>query len=277
VVLLTDGQPTAGESDCTRIRNNIVNTNTARSSVFCLGFGSDVDFDFLRAISMENFGQAIKISTSGDPTNQITDFYRTISTPLLMQMDFGFSENVYDVSQESADYLFAGTDIAITGRFERCESFDMEINATGRNGVRTFTDTVNVGGNDKNPFVARLWAYQEIEKIMEQMEVYGETSELVDRVVELSCQYDFITEYTCFVVEIDDLNVWYPEDLEGQQEEPEFPPEEEEDDNGSNRSRSSLPFQDSPSENDDMVNHFEGVMICKWTEEKKAVFEPRNR
>ncbi|MDP6155192.1 MAG: VWA domain-containing protein [Candidatus Thermoplasmatota archaeon] len=277
VVLLTDGQPTAGETDSTRLRNNIVNANTAHSSVFCLGFGSDVDFDFLRAISMENFGQAIKISTSGDPTNQITDFYRTISTPLLMQMNFGFSENVYDVSMESADYLFAGTDIAITGRFERCDSFEMEINATGRNGVRTFTDTVTVGENDNNPFVARLWAYQEIEKIMEQMEVYGETPELVDRVVELSCQYDFITEYTCFVVEIDDLNVWYPEDLEGQQEEPEFPPEEEEDDNGSNRSRSSLPFEDSPPDNDEPIHHFERDVIYRWTEEKKAVFEPRNR
>jgi len=277
VVLLTDGQPTAGETDSTRIRNNIVTANTAHSSVFCLGFGSDLDFDFLRAISMENFGQAIKISTSGDPTNQITDFYRTISTPLLLQMDFDFSEDVYDVSQQSADYLFAGTDIAITGRFERCDSFEVEINATGRNGVRTFSDTVNVGGTDKNPFVARLWAYQEIEKIMEQMEVYGETAELVNRVVELSCQYDFITEYTCFVVEIDDMNVWYPEDLEGQQEEPEFPPEEEEDDNGSNRSRSSLPFEDCPPDNDGAFHHFERDVICRWTEEKKAVYEPKNR
>ena len=277
VVLLTDGQPTVGETDSTRIRNNIVNANTAHSSVFCLGFGSDLDFDFLRAISMENFGQAIKISTSGDPTNQITDFYRTISTPLLMQMDFGFSDDVYDISMESADYLFAGTDIAITGRFERCDSFEMEINATGRNGIRTFTDTVNVGENDNNPFVARLWAYQEIEKIMEQMEVFGETQELVDRVVELSCQYDFLTEYTCFVVEIDDLNVWYPEDIEGQQEEPEFPPEEEDDDNGSNRSRSSMPFEDCSSDNDDELHHFERDVIYRWTEERKAAYEPRNR
>ncbi len=248
VVLLTDGQPTSGETTLARIRDNIMSANTMHASVFCLGFGGDVDFDFLRAISMENFGQGIKISEYGDATSQITDFYKTISTPLLQQLTFSFSDEVGDVSRTSADYLFAGTDIVITGRFVEADSIDIIIDARSRNGQRRFTDTIYLSGDNRNPFVARLWAYQQIENILEQMEVFGERQDLRERVIELSCQYNFLTKYTCFLVEVDDENVWNPENDGGDEyepdPEPEEEPEEDDDTNSSNRSRSWNPLDE---------------------------------
>ena len=274
VVLLTDGNPTAGVTNTDSIRNNIEDANTMHSSIFCLGFGGDVDFDFLRAIGMENYGQAIKISEYGDPTTQIMDFYKTISTPLLQSLDFSFSPEVYDVSETGADYLFAGTDIAITGRFTRTETIDIFIDAISRNGNRQFADTMEVQENADNPFVARLWAYQQIEKIIEEMEVFGETSDLIQQVVDLSCEYNFLTEYTCLVIEVDDMNVWNPENEEAGEEEPEPEPEPEEepDDEGnaSNRSRAWCPFRVDEEKNDDTF-HPEGTERERWTEEKKTV------
>ena len=278
VVLLTDGNPTAGVTPTNSIRNNIKDANTMRSSVFCLGFGADVDFTFLQATSMENYGQAIKISEYGDPTTQITDFYKTISTPLLQSLDFSFSPEVYDVSETDADYLFAGTDIAVTGRFTQTETIDIAIDALGKNGNRQFADTVDIGENDDNPFVARLWAYQKIESIIEEMKVFGETSDLIQQVVDLSCEYNFLTEYTCFVIEVDDLNVWNPENEEAVQEDPEPEPEEEPEEdpddegNASNRSRAWSPFPVEKENNDDIA-HPEGTERERWTEERKTVIE----
>lgn len=248
VVLLTDGNPTSGETDIETIRNNIMAANTMHSSVFCLGFGGDVDFDFLRAISLDNYGQGIKINTYGNPTTQITDFYRTISTPLLQQLTFGFSDGVYDVSRTRADYLFAGTDIVVTGRFSGLETLDIRIDARSRAAQRTFSNRVCLEGENHNPFVARMWAYQQIESILERMEVFGETQDLRERVMELSCQYNFLTKYTCFLVEVNDEEVWNPENAENDDVQPDPEPEEEPDDdpdddtNSTNRSRSWNPL-----------------------------------
>ena len=66
VVFLTDGQATAGELKATIIRSNVKQANNMGYSVFCLGFGANLDYDLLRDISMENNGFARRIYLGSD-------------------------------------------------------------------------------------------------------------------------------------------------------------------------------------------------------------------
>ena len=54
VLFLTDGDPTAGVTNTKTIRSNIYNANKIKASIFALGFGFRMNFDFLTALSIEN-------------------------------------------------------------------------------------------------------------------------------------------------------------------------------------------------------------------------------
>jgi len=56
LILLTDGRPTVGVTNNDEIRSRIKRAIRDRYSVFCLGFGGDVDHTFLSQVASENKG-----------------------------------------------------------------------------------------------------------------------------------------------------------------------------------------------------------------------------
>ena len=114
--MLTDGKANAGKyTTPPTIRENILKLNTEEVSIFSLGFGYDVDFDFLKALSLENFGYAFRIYEGEDAGEQITNFYETISTPLLKNIKFNY-DNVDEVYPTEVDNLFEGSEITVVGK-----------------------------------------------------------------------------------------------------------------------------------------------------------------
>ena len=80
IVFLTDGDPTAGETDGNKIRANIRQANAqSQIPIYGLAFGEDADFNLLKSISSENKGFAQKIYESGNSFEQLEDFYNKIS------------------------------------------------------------------------------------------------------------------------------------------------------------------------------------------------------
>lgn len=56
MIVLTDGRPTQGEQDTTTIRQHLREEVGGRFSVFCLGFGNDINKDLLRLVGNDNKG-----------------------------------------------------------------------------------------------------------------------------------------------------------------------------------------------------------------------------
>src|SRR5262249_25849597 len=52
-------------------------------------------------------------------------------------------------------------------------------------------------------FVERLWAQRKIGDVIDQIQLYGRSQELVDEIVRLSLKYGIITEYTSFLIRED--------------------------------------------------------------------------
>ena len=201
IVMLTDGLPTEGETDTQAIRNNIIAANEADASIFTLGFGNDVDFDFLTAMAFENNGVAVKIEVNEDASEQITGFYDTISTPLLKDIRISYSSNVHDVHPTYVRQMFSGTEVLIVGRYSG-DSISSNISATTWKGNMSFAQEFPARTDEDHAFIPRLWAYAVINELMDQIAVDGETPELVDNITALALEYGFVTPYTSMLIKV---------------------------------------------------------------------------
>jgi uncharacterized protein YegL len=207
IVFLTDGKPTAGSTNTEKIRENIKDANKYDTAIFSLGFGHNVDFEFLSALSLENFGYAIKIYEGTDSALQITDFYSLISTPLLRNLRFSYSKGTYEVYDTSVSHLFEGSETVVVGKYENdVKKIKSTVKAQANSGDMEFSDDFQIKNDQSHPFIERFWAYRKINYLLDRIKVEGEKDSLVSEVVELSVAYSFATPYTSLLIDINEPN-----------------------------------------------------------------------
>ncbi|XP_016411917.1 inter-alpha-trypsin inhibitor heavy chain H4-like [Sinocyclocheilus rhinocerous] len=78
LILLTDGDPTSGETNIEKIMANVKKAIGTKFPLYCLGFGYDVNFDFLTKMSLENGGVARRIYEDSDADLQLCSKMRVI-------------------------------------------------------------------------------------------------------------------------------------------------------------------------------------------------------
>lgn len=202
IVFLTDGEPTEGIISPFVIRKNIKDANKAKVSIFTIAFGieNEGNYDFLKALSLENYGKAQRFFLEGKVEEEMTDFYKTISTPLITDMSFKYNA-VSDVVNTGQFNLFAGSDAIVLGKYSG-NTITSDVAAVTRTGSRNFQNSFNVVSKPENSFIPRLWAYTKIKKLMDQMDVEGETDTLVKSVTDISLEFKFVTPYTSLFVEV---------------------------------------------------------------------------
>jgi uncharacterized protein YegL len=76
IFFLTDGNPTAGETDDDRLLTNVIRSNKyyfkGKAAIFCLAFGSDANVDLVKSISSTNNGLARMTYTDSDASLQVS-------------------------------------------------------------------------------------------------------------------------------------------------------------------------------------------------------------
>ena len=189
LVMLTDGEPTAGETDSDTIVRLAVSalTNT-RISVNCLGFGQNLNFLLLQRLALSNNGIAKRIYEDSDAAQQLEGFFEEISSPILHTISINYPQNtIQNISNTDFPLLFNGSELVIAGKFtdDACSSqelINVEVVAFGASTspVR-FTTQVDAGGNtvigDRTPLTERLVAYLTIQQLLDQKKIAG-TSKL---------------------------------------------------------------------------------------------------
>jgi uncharacterized protein YegL len=207
IVMLTDGLPTAGVTNPSAIRENIKEKNSAKVGIFSLGFGYDVDFEFLKAMSLENNGLALRIYEGEDAGEQITNFYETISTPLLRNLAFSYSEGCYEIFPQKLDQLFEGTEAVVVGKYNNeTSSINTKVEATSWEGYKTFKKTYQLNESSNHSFIPRLWAFQKIKYLINELTVQGKNESLKENITNLALEYSFVTPYTSLLIEITDTS-----------------------------------------------------------------------
>ncbi|KAL4823505.1 hypothetical protein H8958_003195 [Nasalis larvatus] len=210
LIMLTDGDPTEGVTDRSQILKNVRNAIRGRFPLYNLGFGHNVDFNFLEVMSMENNGRAQRIYEDRDATQQLQGFYSQVAKPLLVDVDLQYPQDaVLALTQNRHKQYYEGSEIVVAGRIadNKQSSFKADVRAHGEG--QKFSTTCLVDeeemkkllrerGHMLENHVERLWAYLTIQELLaKRMKVDGEErANLSSQALRMSLDYGFVTPLT---------------------------------------------------------------------------------
>uniref|UniRef100_A0A8C7CKI9 Inter-alpha-trypsin inhibitor heavy chain 2 n=1 Tax=Oncorhynchus kisutch TaxID=8019 RepID=A0A8C7CKI9_ONCKI len=207
IMLVSDGDPTVGEIKLSAIQKNVKKVMREEFSLFSLGIGFDVDYDFLERIAMENRGVAQRIYTSHDASDQIRRFYSQVSSPLLRKITVQFPEDsVSDVTQNHFDKYFSGSELVVAGKvlpsdinnlkwliLTKPDTDYLELDAALAQQQHAFTG-----------FARQMWAYITVNQLLAERSMAptaGQKRKITQRILTLAVEHQFVTPLTALLVE----------------------------------------------------------------------------
>ncbi|XP_041099479.1 inter-alpha-trypsin inhibitor heavy chain H3-like [Polyodon spathula] len=214
IILLTDGDPTSGVTNLGQIQSNIKAGIDGRYTLYCLGFGFDVNYNFLEKLALENGGVARRIYESSDSALQLQGFYEEVATPLLQQVELQYPGNgVSDLTENVFRQYYNGSEIVVAGRISKndLEILSIQIKAAASSNDLTLTAETPVEEKDEavkkhkyifGEYIERLWAYLTIQQLLSKaISAQPEQSKaLNEKALQLSLNYNFVTSLTSMVV-----------------------------------------------------------------------------
>uniref|UniRef100_A0A8C4VVG2 Inter-alpha-trypsin inhibitor heavy chain 2 n=1 Tax=Gopherus evgoodei TaxID=1825980 RepID=A0A8C4VVG2_9SAUR len=221
IIFVSDGDPTVGELKLTKIQKNVKQNIPEDVSLFSLGIGFDVDYDFLDRLAHENHGMAQRIFGNQETSSQMKKFYNQVSTPLLKKVEFNYPQgSVLDVTQNSFDTYFGGSEIVVAGKVDadNVQLLQSIITATSSNAELVLETLADVEGLDdflkKEPhadpkFTEKLWAYLTINQLLAERNLAPTAAlkrNLTRSILQMSLDHHIVTPFTAMLIENPERN-----------------------------------------------------------------------
>uniref|UniRef100_A0A673FJG0 Inter-alpha-trypsin inhibitor heavy chain H4-like n=1 Tax=Sinocyclocheilus rhinocerous TaxID=307959 RepID=A0A673FJG0_9TELE len=208
LILLTDGDPTTGETNPLKIQENVKKAIGEKFPLYSLGFGFDVSFEFLKKLSLENNGVGRIIYEDSDADLQLQDFYEEVAIPLLTDVHLNY-QGVANLTQSTFNQYYNGSEIVVAGQItdNSLESFTTEVIAISKSTKVVYHSSVLTGdlSSDRpehENFIKRLWAFLTVKQLLEKMVLLKdlEKENAKKEALDLSLEYKFVTPLTSMVV-----------------------------------------------------------------------------
>ncbi|XP_075236653.1 inter-alpha-trypsin inhibitor heavy chain H3-like isoform X2 [Lycorma delicatula] len=119
IVFLTDGEPNVDVTNPNEIVNITSSLNEIKTPIYSLAFGDGADLQFLRRLSLRNYGFARNIYEAADAKLQLRNFYKEISSPLMADVKFSYLPGQVEngtLTTRHFPILFNGSEIVIAGK-----------------------------------------------------------------------------------------------------------------------------------------------------------------
>jgi Ca-activated chloride channel homolog len=205
VLFMTDGLPTAGETRELVIAENCKNANNRRARIFLFGVGYDVNARLLDRLSGGNGGTSEYVKPDEDIESHVGRFYAKMTSPVLadIRVEFPGTDLNRTYPRDIPD-LFDGGQLVWTGRYRQSGRATLRI--TGKVGderrsLEFPTELAAPYRGTSFDFVERLWAVRRVGDLIDQIDMHGQNSELIDELVALSGKYGILTPYTSFLAD----------------------------------------------------------------------------
>ncbi|RTL43798.1 MAG: VWA domain-containing protein [Candidatus Melainabacteria bacterium] len=199
-VLMTDGEPTVGETNVSTLLKSIAPKRDTR--IFDFGVGYDVNTKLLNKLAEEHHGSAQYVEPSENLETALSGFYQKIKSPVLSNVSIAYDGiTVKDVYPREVKDIFAGSQVLLLGKYKN--GAKATVNLTGKvNGVaKAYSFPLNFESNSADhTYLPRLWAMRRIGHLTEVAQDNGDSKEVVDEIVALSKKYGIISNYTSFLV-----------------------------------------------------------------------------
>ncbi|XP_072396150.1 inter alpha-trypsin inhibitor, heavy chain 4-like [Diabrotica undecimpunctata] len=201
IIFLTDGEPNMGISKTDEIINIVTKINEDKDyiPIFSLSFGDGADKNFLRKLSLKNLGFSRHIYEGPDATIQLQNFYKDISSPLLSDIEFEYTDDVTEVSKKKFPVYFKGSELVVAGKYPIDEAFDTskwKVKSKGKRGEVSLPPVREAAVGE----LERLWAYLTIKHKLEQRELVQNKKQLTKEALDLALKYSFVTDVSSLVV-----------------------------------------------------------------------------
>ena len=205
IVLLTDGQPTVGETAAARIMANAKQANELQVRLFPFGVGYDVNTLLLDGLANENRGAVAYIEPREDIEVRVSDFFSKVNHPVLsdLKLDWGGVETDLIYPRTTPD-LFHGSQVVLLGRYKPSRGERHQVTLTGKVNGRErrfeYRDLAFPEKATEHAFLANLWAIRRVGHLLDQIRRNGESKELRDEIVDLGTRFGIITPFTSIYV-----------------------------------------------------------------------------
>ena len=198
VIFLTDGLPNIGEIELGPLSELVGKWSEGRARLFTIGVGADVDQNFLTVLAEEHGGESHFLSEEGDIEEALRVLFEEFTFPVLLvdELSFGTAD-IHDVHPRGVEALAAGRELFQVGRYQQGGLFTLSV--SGQVGDRdvsrdfplefTYTDV-------SLELLPRLWAYQKVLALEEQIARFGPEPELLDDILALGLDYRLVTRRT---------------------------------------------------------------------------------
>ncbi|XP_004425439.1 PREDICTED: inter-alpha-trypsin inhibitor heavy chain H5 [Ceratotherium simum simum] len=219
IIFLTDGKPTAGETNTLKILNNTKEATRGQICIFTIGIGSDVDFRLLEKLSLENCGLTRRVHDEDDAGSQLIGFYDEIRTPLLSDIRIDYPPSLVEQATRTLfPNYFNGSEIIIAGKLvdRKMDQLHVEVTASNSKKFVILKTDVPVGpqkvgsdatgssrpkgdGKEDPNHLERLWSYLTTKELLSawlQSDDEQEKERLRQKAQDLAVNYHFLTPFT---------------------------------------------------------------------------------
>ncbi len=204
IVFITDGQPTVGVTQHSRILSNAKESNKLNTRLFTFGVGYDVNTFLLDGLASENRGTVGYIEPNEDLEVKVSNFFTKVNNPVLsdVKIDWG-GVNTELVYPRSMPDIFHGSQLVLIGRY-RPGASESRLTLAGRVNGRerrfVYDNQQFPEKQTENEFLPQLWAMRRVGFLLDQIRLNGESKEVRDEIVELGTRYGIVTPYTSYLV-----------------------------------------------------------------------------
>jgi Ca-activated chloride channel family protein len=200
LILMTDGEPTVGETSEAKILKSVAPKREVR--IFDFGVGYDINTRLLNKLAEQHHGTSQYIEPNENVEIAVSNFYEKIKSPFLSDVKIDYEGiETKDVYPRDVKDIFAGTQLMLLGKYKgggKCT-----VHLTGKiNGVqKAYSFPLSFQSEEAdNTYLPRLWAMRRIGHLTDVAHDNGDSREVIDEIVALSKKYGIITEFTSFLV-----------------------------------------------------------------------------
>ncbi|GAB4269873.1 MAG: VIT domain-containing protein [Candidatus Rifleibacteriota bacterium] len=202
ILFVTDGKPTAGQTNPDDIQKAIEKLNTKGIRIFTFGVGDNLNAQLIDNLAEENGGVSDYVSEDEDLEVKLSSLFSRLTHPVLTDVSLQFHNvEVSQIYPRKIHDVFRDSNILILGRYSKAGQARITLTGNVREEKVKIDFEADFPEVEKeNAFVAKIWATRKIGFLLDQIRKNGENEELKSEIISLAKRYGILTRYTSFLV-----------------------------------------------------------------------------
>jgi Ca-activated chloride channel homolog len=200
-LFITDGEPTIGERSAPALVSQAV-AALGHGRLFTFGLGADVNSSLLEQLALQGHGTAQFVRPDESVERAVSLVASRLTNPVITDVSLSADgvRLTHLLPTLPAD-LFAGQDLVLLARYQGSGPAQLRFTGHTASGPVAWSAAVTFPERERaNPFVARLWATQQIGFLEAERHRTGPAPELDAELASLGERFGIPTELTSYLV-----------------------------------------------------------------------------